>query len=92
MNKIKTTSAALAFGAAAVFSLAPVAANAHCHGHHHHGHGVKCLSVNGCKGFSSCRTAYNSCKGQNSCKGKGFVYMSRHQCTQILGPNVQNGK
>ncbi|MBA3536289.1 MAG: hypothetical protein H0T84_06745 [Tatlockia sp.] len=93
MNKLKTTSAVLAIGAAAVFSLAPVAVNAHGHHcHHGHGHGVKCLSVNGCRGFSSCKTAYNNCKGQNACKGKGFVFMSRHQCSQILGPNVSNGK
>jgi hypothetical protein len=37
--------------------------------------------VNSCKGQSACKSASNSCKGQNSCKGKGFVEMSKADCT-----------
>ena len=86
MNKIKLTGAALAFGAATAFAVVPTVATA-CHHHHHHHHhaGVKCLGVNGCKGYSSCRTATNTCRGMNSCKGQGFVFLSAHQCRQVLG-------
>ncbi|WP_035918017.1 hypothetical protein [Legionella fairfieldensis] len=81
MNKIKLTGAALAIGAAAVFSIVPGAAiaKAACH--------VKCLGVNGCRGYSSCKTANNACKGQNACKGRGFVLLKKSQCKQILGDN-----
>lgn len=83
MNKTKITSAALAIGAAAVFSLTPITASARvC------GPTVKCLGVNGCRGFSSCKTATNACKGQNMCKGQGFVNLTREQCKQVLGDNV----
>lgn len=84
MKKMKLTGAALAISAAALFSSVPAVASAH-------GHScgmVKCLTVNGCKGFSSCATAKNSCKGQNACKGQGFVYLSKTQCEQVLGPNA----
>lgn len=82
MDKMKITGAALAIGAATLFSAVPAVASAHCH---HHGM-VKCLTVNGCKGYSSCKTANNACKGLNACKGQGFVYLTRAQCQQILGP------
>jgi len=42
---------------------------------------IKCTGVNACKGQSSCMSARNSCKGMNSCKGKGFLAMSRTDCT-----------
>jgi hypothetical protein len=42
---------------------------------------VHCAGVNSCKGQSACKSASNSCKGQNSCKGKGFLEMTKEQCT-----------
>ncbi|KTD25856.1 silver efflux pump [Legionella maceachernii] len=85
MDKMKLTGAALAIGAAALFSAVPTVASAHCGM-------VKCLTVNGCRGFSSCKTANNSCKGMNACKGQGFVYLTRTQCQQILGPSAVSYK
>lgn len=100
MNNIKLTGAALAIGAAAAFSVIPAVATAHGSCHHHH-HMVKCLTVNACRGLSSCKTAGNSCqgllnacksgnscKGLNSCRGRGFVFLSKTQCRQILGNNA----
>ncbi|KTD35782.1 silver efflux pump [Legionella nautarum] len=84
MNKIKLTGAALAISAATMFSAAPSVALANscsCPM-------VKCLTANACKGLSSCHTATNACKGQNACKGKGFVMLTKGQCLQVIGPNV----
>lgn len=85
MNKMKMTGAALAIGAAAVFSVAPTVASAHPYM-------VKCLTVNGCRGFSDCATAMNACKGQNACKGRGYVVLKRSQCAKILGPYAVDWK
>lgn len=69
------TAAAMLFGvgfigtAAAEDAPAAAPATMHCHG------------VNACKGQSACKSAHNSCKGQNSCKGKGFLEMTKSDCT-----------
>jgi len=53
MNKVQLTGAALAFGAAAMFSVAPAfAADA------------TTAPMVSCKGVNSCKSATNSCKGQ----------------------------
>lgn len=81
MNKLQLTGAALAVGAAALFSVAPafadeVVTDAKVH----------CQGANGCKGQGSCKTAENACKGQNSCKGKGMVEMnSKEDCEKAGG-------
>lgn len=77
MNKF--TGIALAVGAAAMFTLAPVmTANAH-------GKAVQCMGANACKGKGSCKTANNACKGQNACKGKGVVMKSAKGCKKAGG-------
>lgn len=53
MNKVQLTGAALAIGAAAMFSMAPVFAE----------DAAEAPMVS-CKGVNSCKTASNSCKGQ----------------------------
>ena len=77
----KFTSIAMATAAAALFSAAPIAAQA--------GSGsdakVHCFGVNKCKGHNDCKTATNACKGHASCKGHGFVSMSKHACDEIGG-------
>ncbi len=82
MNKMKLTGAALAIGAATVFLTAPTVASAAdtCW--------VRCLTANGCRGFSDCSTANNACKGQNACKGKGYVVLKRNQCQKVLGESA----
>lgn len=77
-SKIKLTGTILALGAAAVFTVAPVVANAHSHK-------VDCYGVNSCKGKGACKTAHNSCKGKNSCKGQGFLKMSGKKCKRKGG-------
>ena len=85
MNKIQLTGAALAVGAAALFSVAPAFADdtatlapmVHCQG------------GNACKGQSNCKTADNACKGQNACKGKGVVDMSQADCDKAGGKAVE---
>lgn len=72
-SKIKLTGAVLALGAAAIFTVAPVIANAHSHM-------VHCYGMNSCKGKGMCKTAHNSCKGKNSCKGQGMMKMSAKKC------------
>ncbi|HUK02122.1 MAG TPA: hypothetical protein VLW26_07600 [Steroidobacteraceae bacterium] len=42
---------------------------------------MKCTGVNACKGQSACKSSHNSCKGMNSCKGKGFLEMSKADCS-----------
>ncbi|RUR13738.1 hypothetical protein [Legionella sp. km772] len=80
MNKLQLTGAALAVGAAALFSIAPaMAADAATDAQ------VKCIGGNACKGKSMCKTADNACKGQNSCKGKGMAEMSADDCTKAGG-------
>lgn len=58
---------------------------------------VMCYGVNGCKGQGVCHgkvdacsgkegcQASVSCKGSNSCKGKGFVKLSKKECTDKGG-------
>lgn len=53
MNKVQLTGAALAIGAAAMFSMAPVFAE-----------DAAAAPMVACKGVNSCKTADNSCKGQ----------------------------
>lgn len=53
MNKVQLTGAALAIGAAAMFSMAPVFADDAAE-----------APMVACKGVNSCKTASNSCKGQ----------------------------
>lgn len=74
----KTTGAALAFTAAALFAMAPMSATAGSDD-------GKCIGVNSCKGHSSCKTATSSCKGLNACKGQGFVEMNKTQCDGVGG-------
>jgi len=71
---------ALAAVTAALFAIAPLAANAD--GGSSNG---ACFGVNACKGKSSCKTAGNACQGQNSCKGKGFVEEVSHATCDQLG-------
>ena len=63
------TAAAMLFGTAYVATAAAADDTVHCAG------------VNSCKGQSACKSANNSCKGQNSCKGKGFLELSKADCT-----------
>jgi len=72
---------AIAAVAAALFSVAPVAAKADA-GASANG---ACFGVNACKGKSSCKSAGNACKGQNGCKGKGFVEEVSHETCDQLG-------
>lgn len=53
MNKVRLTGAALAIGAAAMFSVAPVFAE-----------DAATAPMVSCKGVNSCKSASNSCKGQ----------------------------
>lgn len=86
MNKLQLTGAALAVGAAAMFTLAPafaddattIAPMVHCKG------------GNACKGQSACKGADNSCKGQNACKGKGVEMMSKEDCEKAGGTVVDD--
>jgi uncharacterized membrane protein len=82
MNKvIHSKGMAIAAVAAALFTIAPLAANAD--GGSSNG---ACFGVNACKGKSSCKSANNACKGLNGCKGKGFVEeVSRETCDQLGG-------
>ncbi len=80
-NMVKATGVALALGAAAMFTMAPVYASS--------GDAtsttVNCKGVNACKGQSACKTATNACKGQNDCKGKGVMAMTQDQCQKAGG-------
>lgn len=88
MNKIKATGAALAIGAAAMFSMAPVFASTGDTSKMM----VQCMGVNSCKGKGACKTATNACKGQNACKGKGVMMMSMKKCQKMHGTaNSMNG-
>ncbi len=77
MNARKLTGLALATAAAGLFATAGISsafaakeeAKIHCSG------------VNLCKGQTACQTASNACKGQNSCKGKGWLSMTKEECT-----------
>jgi len=42
---------------------------------------VHCAGINACKGQTACKSASNDCKGQNSCKGKGFLSVTKTDCT-----------
>lgn len=81
MNKLQLTGAALAIGAAAMFSMAPAFADDTATD----APMVACKNVNACKGQSTCKTADNACKGQNECKGKGITSMTQADCTKAGG-------
>ena len=80
MNARKLTGLALATAAASLFATAgiPVAyaekevAKVHCDG------------ANACKGKSACQTASSACKGHNSCKGKGWLLLSKDECSAAM--------
>jgi uncharacterized membrane protein len=74
---IKITGTSIALTAAALLAIAPVSSHAAETG--------KCMGVNSCKGHSACKTASSSCKGLNSCKGKGFLEMTKAQCSEAGG-------
>jgi hypothetical protein len=74
MTSKKISAYALAAAAAALFSTAPITANAADEAK------VKCEGVNACKGTSACATAKNSCHGQNACKGQGYLQLSKAEC------------
>lgn len=83
MNKLQLTGAALAVGAAALFSITPaVAADAPAAAK------VQCTGSNACKGQSACKTADNACKGQNTCKGKGVTEMDSKEACEKAGGKV----
>ena len=46
-----------------------------------------CVGANACKGQGACKGAGNACKGQNACKGKGFVEMTKAECSKVEGAN-----
>ena len=50
---------------------------------------IKCAGVNECKGKTACKSASNECKGKNSCKGKGFLEMSKTDCTTNKGTELK---
>ena len=80
MNTRKMTGIALAGMAAALFTLAPLAADkddGKTQG--------KCYGVNACKGKSSCQSGGHKCKSQNACKGQGYVVVSKEVCEQLGG-------
>lgn len=79
----KTTGAAIAVAAAALFLAGPIVpANAASHAQ------VKCSGINSCKGTSECKTATSACKGQNSCKGHGWVHTKTAKECQEKGGKV----
>ncbi len=46
---------------------------------------IACYGINACKGQTACMTAFNGCPGQNSCKGKGFLNVSKKECSERGG-------
>lgn len=84
MNKLQLTGAALAVGAAALFSVAPAFADEAASDAK-----VHCVGGNACKGQGACKTADNACKGQNSCKGKGMVEMNSKEDCEKAGGKVE---
>jgi len=78
-NVNRNKGAILAATAAALFVVAPFAANA---GAESMGH---CVGANSCKGQSACKTASSGCKGQNSCKGQGFTQSTKAECDEAGG-------
>ncbi len=75
----KVTGAALAVTAAALFSVAPMNANAAAH------KAGKCFGINSCKGQTACATATNACAGQNACKGQGWLKATKAECDEKGG-------
>lgn len=75
------TAAAVLFGVGFVGTAAAAeGAQIHCHG------------VNACKGQSACKGAHNACKGQNSCKGKGYLEMTKEECTAAKAKMKEESK
>lgn len=85
--KTKITGIALAVGAAAMFSMAPLHAESTATADVAT---VKCQGGNACKGLSACKTATNACKGQNACKGKGVAMMMSKEACEKAGGTVAN--
>lgn len=80
MNDMRKLSGiALTALAAALFTVAPLAADKN------EATTGKCYGVNSCKGKSSCRSSAHGCKHQNACKGQGYVTVSKEVCEQIGG-------
>jgi hypothetical protein len=44
----------------------------------------KCIGANSCKGKSDCG-GKNGCPGQNACKGKGYLELTKAECSKIPG-------
>jgi hypothetical protein len=44
----------------------------------------KCIGANSCKGQSDCG-GRNGCPGQNACKGKGYLTLTKTECSKIPG-------
>ena len=74
MTSKKVSAYALDAAAAALFTTAPLTANAADEAK------VKCEGVNACKGTSACATAKNACAGQNGCKGQGYLQLTQAEC------------
>lgn len=45
----------------------------------------QCTGVNACKGTSSCATSGSTCAGQNACKGKGWLPLTKKDCSERSG-------
>ncbi len=41
----------------------------------------RCMGANACKGQSACAT--NGCAGTNACKGKGYLELTKAECSKI---------
>jgi len=42
---------------------------------------VRCFGINSCKGLTFCATPKNAYVGQNACKGRGWLRVSREECS-----------
>jgi hypothetical protein len=86
MSTRNHSGALLATAAAVLFTATPaldaVAADAK----------IKCDGGNACKGKSECSTPTNACAGQNSCKGKGYVMLTKSECTAAQAANKSDKK
>jgi hypothetical protein len=52
---------------------------------------VKCFGINACSGQSQCNVnkpdlgIEHACAGENACKGKGWIKVTRQECTDKSG-------
>ena len=54
---------------------------------------VQCLGIHACKGQSACHVlgpGGHACAGQNACKGKGWISVSRAECTRQGGKVLES--